>query len=213
VSSMKTLLGGRPTSNHQRSNTPDELARALQTADRRVPEKQSAEGFLTSHLEPGLAPLLERRRKILEGLASPDATLETLAAAQLNPGSSAPEPVTLSARTLPELEREIIIKRRAITLQREVVNRARMEWSAVVCDQLVPLHRAQVHRIRLAIEELSNALIDHRHLVEELDGHDVANFSFRLRPMLFPHDTMQLDNESSSATWWMRDAQANGLLD
>jgi hypothetical protein len=41
--------------------------------------------------------------------------------------------------------------------------------------------------------------------------HEVANFSFHLRPMLFPKDTMQLDDESSSASWWMRDAR-DGLL-
>jgi hypothetical protein len=146
---MKSALLGRPTANHQSPSTPDALAKAFENADRRVPEKQSSQGFLVNHLEPSAAALLERRRKILEGLASPDATLEALAAAQLAPGASAPESVTLSASTLPEIEREIVVKRRAIEMQRSIAERARSQWSTLVCNELKNLHRRQVEPRRV----------------------------------------------------------------
>jgi hypothetical protein len=211
---MKIL--GRQTTSNQSSDTPAALGKAFATANVRVPQKESAAEFLASVLEPALLPLLERRAAILAGLTNADAGLDALAAALLTADAHAEQSsmaLKVDHLTLVALEREIAVKRRAIAMQREIVARTRAEWSGVVCAELATLHRQQVRRIRAAIEELSNAVIDHRRLVEELEGHDVANHSHHLRPMLFTRDSMQLDDQSSSATEWMNDARAAGLLD
>jgi hypothetical protein len=211
---MKTVLSRQR--DNQPSSTSDVLTKALEAADAKVPQKGRAAEFLASVLEPPLLALLERRAAILAGLTNADAGLDALAAAQLNPDARAEQSsmaLKVDHLTLAALEREIAVKRRAIAMQREIVSRTRAEWSAVVCDQLAPVHRAQVRRIATAIRELSAALRDHRHLVEELEGHDVANHAHYLRPMVFPGGDMELDNESSIASWWMNDARAAGLLD
>jgi hypothetical protein len=206
---MKSALLGRSTSNHQSANTPAALAHALEAADAKVPQKEHAADFLTNTLEPSLALLLERRSVLLRHL-NPD--LDELARAQLDPNAGTPQSSATLDADLPTVERAIQIKRHAMQLQGAIVERERGRWSAIACNELKNHHRQQVRRIAAALEELSAALADHSELLAGLREHDV-NFTAVLRPMTFPRDSMLLNDETSNAAVWMRDAQSNGLLD
>jgi hypothetical protein len=203
--SMKTLLGRQTT--HESSDTRAALAKAVEAADAKVPQRQRAIDFLATDLEPGLNSLLEHRARILRGMANAD-RLDELARAELLPGAGPPQSSSLNA-DLPTVERAIQIRRRACELQRAIVVREHGQWSAIICQQLATIHRQQVHRIAVALEELSEALRDHNELVSGLRDGEV-NFTSDLRPMLLPN--MDLEDENSSASLWMRDARDNKLL-
>ena len=112
-------------------------------------------------------------------------------------------------RGLDAIADELAVVRRAIDLQRTIVQRERDRVSHVVCERLRPHHREIVGAVAPALRQLSTALQDERELRENLITADV-DFTTTLRPMPFIAGT--LDDPNSHVSVWMRDARAAGLL-
>jgi hypothetical protein len=164
-----------------------------------------------AELQARAADLERRRSQSVEGNSRSQAALTARAESFLQddviPVSRDSEEA--SRRGLDAIADELAVVRRALDLQRDLVERERARVSRAVCERLRPRHREIVGAIAGALRQLSAALEDERDLRDRLITNDI-DFAATLRPMPFISGT--LADPDSHASVWVRDARDAGLL-
>jgi hypothetical protein len=167
-------------------------------------------------LEARSTSLEQRRSELSVGISRGAARRDVLTARaerllqdDVVPLSSDAEMIAMR-RDLGAVEDELAVTRRAVELQRPIVDRERQRVSRAICERLRPRHREIVGAVAAALKDLSAALADERALREELISADVTFVPY-LRPM--PLESVgTLDDENSRASVWMKDAREHGLI-
>lgn len=162
------------------------------------------------------AGALERQRTALaQGLNSRVVRDEmTDRARALLADDAIPRPEADRTRVRQDLETihdQLAVVRRAIELQRQVVDEERRRVSREICTRLRPRHRAIVQRLAAALRELAAANAEEEDFRRALADAGVE-FTGELRPMPVSH-IGRLEDDYSGASYWLREAKEHGLLD
>jgi hypothetical protein len=165
-----------------------------------------------AELQARASDLERRRSEVVEGCFQGQVVLTARAQSLLDDdviplGADAEE--ARRRNDLAVVADELAVVRRAVDLQRTLVDRERQRASREVCERLRPRHREIVADIAAALRQLSTALEEERQLRERLIEADI-DFLSTLRPMPFIAGT--LNDPNSHASVWMRDARDAGLI-
>jgi hypothetical protein len=169
-----------------------------------------------AELEARVATLDQRRAELSVGIGRTQAARDVLTARAERLLQDAVVPLSNDAkmtamrRDLGAVEDELGVVRRAVQLQRPIVEHERQRVSREICDRLRPRHRQIIGAIAAALEQLSTALQAEEALRSELIEAGVE-FSTLLRPMPFAA-AGRVDDPNSNASVWLADARAHGLV-